>query len=190
MVKPFEQPVSNGMFYPFLFILCLGDSMDYLVIALIIGYGVLIIKNRKQNKYDWKYFAGRKGELKVAKELEKLAQQDSRFKVYNDIRYRNAQIDHVVEFENKVFVIETKTWAGKITGGYNSRYWVQNGKKRLCNPIKQNSNHCKLLKNKYCCAIINIVVFAGSANPPHIQGVVKLDSLLSFIKCASLRYTA
>lgn len=157
-----------------------------IVIAVLIGFAIYMIPPRKRRK-DWQHYAGSNGERLVA---AKLAQLDGRYKVYNDVHYRGAQIDHIVEGNKMVFVIETKNWAGNITGKYNSRYWVQNGTKQLYNPIRQNAGHCRLLRNKYSCPIISVIVFVGTAEPLHIKGVIRLNQLLDYIEKYSVRVPA
>ena len=61
---------------------------------------------------------GRRGERKVARLLDRLPKD--RYFVINDLMLlsegRSSQIDHIVVSEFGVFIIETKTFSGKIYG--------------------------------------------------------------------------
>lgn len=60
-----------------------------------------------------------------------------------------AQIDHVVVSRFGIFVIETKNYQGWIFGNENSYKWTQviyRKKSQFLNPVIQNRNHIKALK--------------------------------------------
>jgi len=177
------------LFHPDRHILFLGDVMDYLVIALIFIYGILIAKARRIVKEGSGFFLN-KGKRMVARELETLARQDSRFKVYNRKAVKRYRIDHLVVLNDKVFVIRTENCKGEITGDIHSTYWIGNGNKRFKNPVAQNADLCRIMSRKFNRPAVNIVVFTGDSSPPHLPGVVKLDSLTGYIKCQALRFTA
>ena len=88
------------------------------------------------------------GEKRVARILEKL--QEGKYSVINNLLLNNSgytsQVDHVVVSVYGIFVIETKTYQGIISGGENSEQWTQNiygNKYEFRNPILQNYGHVK-----------------------------------------------
>lgn len=120
---------------------------------------------------------GVRGELKVARQLNKL--QKKEYKVFNDIFIKTSrgtsQIDHLVISLYGIFVIETKNYKGWIHGNEKSEYWTQSiykNRTRFRNPIKQNWAHIYALKEvlsefkqvKYH----PIIVFAGSGKLKNI----------------------
>lgn len=71
---------------------------------------------------------------------------------------RTVQIDHVVQMKTGGFLtIETKRWAGKISGKPTDRNIRVNGKKRL-NPVVQASWQAKALSAKTSKGVRSIVV--------------------------------
>lgn len=124
------------------------------------------------------------GESIVANRLKQLS---SDFIVMNDVYLDNAQIDHlVVNHECKlVFVIETKLWAGIITGNSDDEKWKQNknGEIRYFNnPIEQNRYHCNAVKRHYKGYEINsIVVFVNNKNVPKNKYIVSVNGLVKHI---------
>lgn len=115
---------------------------------------------------------GALGEKRVAVILSKLP--TDRYKVINNLLVNHngitSQIDHIVVSVYGIFVIETKTYKGWISGSESSDYWTQNiyGKKyQLRNPIHQNYGHIKalmqLLQEYPSLKYISIVVFSREA---------------------------
>lgn len=96
--------------------------------------------------------AGLRGETRVAQELARGL--DNAHYVFNDLSvrsgFRAAQIDHLVVGPGGVFVIETKNWGGRITGGARDSAWTQEGEgtrpsRRHENPVLQNERHVRVL---------------------------------------------
>ncbi len=96
--------------------------------------------------------AGLRGETRVARELARGL--DNAHYVFNDLSirsgFRAAQIDHLVVGPGGVFVIETKNWGGRITGGARDPAWTQEGDgtrpaRRHENPVLQNERHVRVL---------------------------------------------
>ena len=95
---------------------------------------------------------GRRGERIVAKELGRLPHKD--FIVLDDILIssgaeRTSQIDHIVVSTRGIFVIETKSHIGRISGSEQSQNWSQhlaNESHRFYNPLLQNRSHLKTLR--------------------------------------------
>ncbi len=95
---------------------------------------------------------GRRGEQIVAKELRSLKRRDTI--VLNDVTLpmangRTSQIDHIVISTRGIFVIETKSLAGRISGNEHSQYWTQHlssQSRQIYNPLLQNKGHIRALK--------------------------------------------
>lgn len=95
---------------------------------------------------------GRRGERAVAKELRRLKRKDT--VVLNDLLLptqtdRTSQIDHVVVSVRGIFVVETKSIAGRITGSEHAQYWTQHlssQSRQIYNPILQNRAHLRALR--------------------------------------------
>lgn len=116
---------------------------------------------------------GAMGEKRVARILEKLPEE--KYSVINNLLLNNSgytsQVDHVVVSVYGIFVIETKTYQGIISGGENSEQWTQNiygNKYEFRNPILQNYGHIKNLKQVLgdykTVPFISIVAFSSQAN--------------------------
>lgn len=107
---------------------------------------------------------GDSGENQVAKILARLP--EDKYKIINNLLLINnngdsTQIDHIVVSEYGIFVIETKTYKGWISGHENSEFWTQTlyGKRygyrkrhvsmdryKLRNPIIQNYGHIRIVR--------------------------------------------
>ena len=139
-------------------------------------------------------FIGKWGEKHVAKILRKLSSK--KYRVMNDImlstQYGTTQIDHIVVSKYGIFVIETKNYKGKISGGKFSYNWTQKffySENFFVNPVKQNAAHINVLSHvlkKYNnLPFISIIVFSDRAKlktdvvDPH---VIKWDKLKKTIK--------
>lgn len=94
---------------------------------------------------------GKRGERIVSKELRRLKQRDTI--ILNNVLLpasngRTSQIDHIVISTRGIFVIETKSLAGRITGSEHAQYWTQHlstQSRQLYNPILQNKGHIRVL---------------------------------------------
>ena len=117
--------------------------------------------------------AGRQGEKRVAKKLSDL--DSSVYKAFHNVLLTtargSAQIDHVVICAYGIFVIETKNFKGRLTGGLESETWQQHfGAKSypLRNPVLQNEGHVRALMRALKLTdrtlFVPLVVFAGSAD--------------------------
>lgn len=118
---------------------------------------------------------GKHGEKVVAKELARLGSRE--YIVINDLLVPSAngstsQIDHVLVSTRGIFIIETKSHAGRISGSENAQYWQQHlssQTKTFYNPLLQNRSHLravrKLLKShKDLCddVFATVVVFTDA----------------------------
>lgn len=117
-----------------------------LILALLILIAVL---RWRQGRAERK---GRRGERVVAKELKSLRRRD--YVVLNDIllpasQGRTSQIDHIVVSTRGIFVVETKSLAGRIVGSEHSQYWTQHfssQSRQIYNPLLQNAAHIRVLR--------------------------------------------
>ena len=117
-----------------------------IVISLLIFIAVLHWRRGRAER------KGRRGERMVSKELKNLKRRD--YIVLNDILLptsseRTSQIDHVVVSTRGIFVIETKSLAGRITGSEHAQYWRQNlssQSRSIYNPLLQNAAHIRALR--------------------------------------------
>lgn len=110
------------------------------------------------------------GEERIQNLLHKLGEE---YTVFNDLYVEKedgttAQIDHVVISRYGIFIIETKNYTGWIFGDEKKRNWTQviyKKKSRFYNPILQNKNHVKALKDflQFDGPYHSIIVFSDSA---------------------------
>jgi hypothetical protein len=113
---------------------------------------------------------GRKGEGAVARELARLGLQALHDAMLVDAR-SVTQVDHLVRGPDAIIVIETKTYAGSITGVPEGRKWLQHladGETRhsFQNPLRQNHRHCRAVAGVLVgldVPIAGYIVSAGSA---------------------------
>ena len=98
------------------------------------------------------------------------------------------QIDHIYISQRGIFVIESKSYYGKISGDKNDSIWikeVKNKKERMPNPITQNKSHVRIVKKilKNDLPIISVVVFTLN-NAPYFpnENVINLEDLEMFLK--------
>ena len=110
------------------------------------------------------------GEERIRNLLHKLGEE---YAIFNDLYVEKedgttAQLDHIVVSRYGIFVIETKNYTGWIFGDEKKRNWTQviyKKKSRFYNPILQNKNHVKALKDflQFEGAYHSIIVFSDSA---------------------------
>ena len=103
-----------------------------------------------------KVVQGQCGKFLIQKRLAKLSQDQ--FAVINNYpiyeRTKQAQMDHLVLSAQRVYVIETKTYSGKITGQKNGSWWTQRSSHKIVhfrNPFIQNRNHILYLRSIFEC---------------------------------------
>lgn len=123
-------------------------------------------------------------------------------KIYKNVCYDKdnayGDIDFVIINENKVFILELKTWRGDIyqedgcfyqekTSSYGERYG-----KELKDPFHQIKRHIYILKKQFPKLWFEPIVFFLGADSLHLanNGVswfTDVDALVNFIKCANVR---
>lgn len=116
---------------------------------------------------------GKQGERQVAKAISKLKKKD--FTCLNDVLLpsssRNtSQIDHIIVSTRGIFVLETKSHVGRITGSEHAQYWEQRlpGQSRsFYNPLLQNHSHLKTLQKLFPSipedTFVSVVVFTEAS---------------------------
>lgn len=135
------------------------------------------------------------GEKKLSSMLMFLNKET--YNTYNDLyvetNHGTSQIDHVVVSQFGVFVIETKSYKGTISGSFKSEKWTQNiwgNKYSMPNPIRQNRAHIYALKsiipNYAHLGIISIIAFSSNASlyvtTDENTEVIYIREILSTIK--------
>ena len=136
---------------------------------------------------------GKAGEMRVAKILSKLPEEE--YRVINNLLIKQGnkttQIDHVVVSEYRIFVIETKHYRGWIYGDANREYWTQNiygNKYDLWNPIHQNQGHVRALRRVLTDippgVFVSIVTFSRQASLDirNSENVIYWDELKKLIR--------
>lgn len=134
-----------------------------------------------------------RGDLGEQKVIAILNNMDEYHRIINNLTLDGQsgithQIDHIYISEKGIFVIESKSHYGKITGNNNDSIWikeVKNRKERMPNPITQNKSHVRIVKRilKADLPVISVVVFTLN-NAPYFpnENVINLDDLSIFLK--------
>ena len=136
---------------------------------------------------------GRRGEVRVRLAIGK-TEEGCQY-VINNLRLsvgedKTCQIDHVLINRNGIFVIETKTYAGRIYGQENQHEWTQvlgygHVKNKFYNPIKQNKTHIYHISNILTdrLPIVSAVVFVeGDIRFVEADGVYSISQFKRLIQ--------
>lgn len=126
---------------------------------------------------------GTSGEQRVARTLAKAG-----YTVLTDLTVQHRggthQIDHVVRGQDRLFVIETKTWRGKIEGRAGGQNWTlrrprSRGAITVYNPLFQNQTHAEIIGAIAGVPVTPLVVSAGFLTmPPEVaERVLALSGL-------------
>jgi len=126
---------------------------------------------------------GRKGEDAVIVVLARLG-----LPALHDVILRDGrgltQVDHLVRLPGGIAVLETKTYAGFITGGVHGKRWTQHlpgARSEFQNPLLQNYRHVEAVRLAVGGGVLvqGLVVSAGSARfCPELEPVVlKLEEV-------------
>jgi hypothetical protein len=100
-------------------------------------------------------------------------------------RGRSHQLDHVVLGSDRLFVIETKTWRGHVTGSPGGEHWTlrrpDQSNVRLYNPLLQNQTHATALSKLLNVPVVPIALSAGHFTAaPQIAGeFIRLKELIT-----------
>lgn len=130
---------------------------------------------------------GSSGEARVARALRRAG-----YAVLSDLTVQQGrgthQVDHVVRGQNRLFVLETKTWRGTIEGRAGDREWTLRRPRgraaiRTYNPLRQNEMHAAVIGRLCHVPVTALVVSAGFLQtPPELAGrVLPLASLPAFL---------
>ena len=128
---------------------------------------------------------GAKGEDAVSRELARLGLTALHDVILSDSRGLT-QVDHLVLGSDGIFVLETKTYGGFITGELHTPTWTQHlaggTKTAFQNPIRQNHRHCSAVREALAGLAVPVhghVVSAGRAKlgDDLVGVVVPLDRL-------------
>jgi len=126
---------------------------------------------------------GRKGEDAVVVALARLGLPALHDVILLDGRGLT-QVDHLVRLPGGIAVLETKTYAGFITGGVHDKRWTQHlrgGRFQFQNPLLQNHRHVEAARLAVGTGVPvrGLVVSAGTAQfcPELEQVVLKLEDV-------------
>ena len=192
-------------------VVCSVIAVTIILLALLFLFSIGVFsKDKKEDEAEWYSFKfkkpeeqfGNSGEKQVASGLKVIADTLGGY-LYNSLCFvddmgYSTEIDHVLVTRAGLFVVETKTMNGTITGSYSSENWtcVRTSKpyqKPFPNPIIQNQGHInhlrRMLKNPNI-KIYSVVIFPIS-NISHINcdGVFTLKSAINYIKNIVMKST-
>lgn len=137
----------------------------FFVAYLVCGGCALKLSKRKEQTNTKAILDGNSGEKRVHVALAKAG-----YNVLTDLTVKigngTHQIDHVVCGQDRLFVLETKTWRGLIEGRPNDKNWkLIRPRSRSAitayNPIFQNETHAKVISSLCRIPITPLVVSAG-----------------------------
>jgi len=163
--------------------------MDTFLMLLLIALPIVwfVYEDKKQHK-QYPIICKEKGNKGEAIVAEKLSLLSCDYIVKNNIIMNGiTQIDHLVicAESRDIFVIETKYWAGIISGETSDKKWMQDNNgmiKYYGNPILQNKYHCKIVRRNYRdYNIHNIVVFVNNKNVPESRIIKTQNELVNYI---------
>ena len=132
---------------------------------------------------------GRKGEDAVVVLLARLCVPALHDVILPDARGLT-QVDHLVRLRDRIAVLETKAYAGFITGTPRSPEWTQHlqgsrHKAAFQNPLLQNHRHTEAVRAMAGpgVPVIGLVVSAGTAKfcPELVDSVVPLENLTAHL---------
>jgi hypothetical protein len=151
------------------------------------GAGALWLGRQRRAGDDRATRHGNSGEQRVARTLERAG-----YTMLTDLTVQQGrgthQIDHVVCGQDRLFVLETKTWRGRIEGRAGDREWTLRRPRsreaiRAYNPLHQNQTHAQVIGGICHVPVTPLVVSAGFLQvPPELADrVMPLASLPAFL---------
>jgi nuclease-like protein len=150
-----------------------GVLIGLFVLVLAGGYEVRL---REITVESHNLEGGRRGEQKMANALaERLADNHL---ILNDLEFRvgfeRCQIDHLVLAPSGIFVIESKYWAGTLTGDINDTQWTQKRSKGdtklVKSPILQNERQRRMFITLLAARVPEDRIFGMAVfSHPHVQ---------------------
>lgn len=151
------------------------------------GGGALWLGQHRRVGDDRAARLGNSGEQRVANALTRAG-----YAVLTDLTVQQGrgthQIDHIVCGRERLFVLETKTWRGRIEGRAGDRQWRlirprSSEPITTYNPLIQNQTHAEVIGSLCRVPVSPIVVSAGYVQvPPELANrVMPLASLPAFL---------
>lgn len=149
--------------------------------------GALWLGRGKKQAEDHALKHGASGEQRVDRALSKAG-----YSILTDLTVRQGngthQIDHVVCGQDRLFVIETKTWRGAVEGRAGDQNWtIRRPRSRnaltVYNPLFQNQTHAEVIGAITGVPVTPLVVSAGFLTvPPDLAArVLPLPGVPAFL---------
>lgn len=161
-----------------------------LILAALVILAIVVFRINKNA------FIGHFGERKL---IKKLCIIPNSYLINNVTFYsqneKSVQIDHVLVSSRGIFVIETKSYSGRIYGNNSNLEWTQvlnfgSVKNRFYSPVKQNNTHIYELGKKLDKPMFNCVVFVrGDISKVESKNVFDLTSIYKFVMAKPEIYT-
>jgi len=124
--------------------------------------------------------AGRAGESRVAATL-RLAGHSAIHDLTIRVAGKSHQLDHIVTGTNRLFVLETKNWRGRVKGYPSSRHWTLHRPNHSLiwtySPLAQNAVHAAALSKLVRVPVTPLIVSAG-----YVELSAELESLITPLK--------
>src|ERR1700757_737152 len=166
---------------------------DYVILAAFFaaylgcGGGALWLGKQQQGGDHRAARHGSSGEQRVARTLERAG-----YAVLSDLTVQQGrgthQIDHVVCGQDRLFVLETKTWRGRVEGRVGDREWILRRPRSrnaitTYNPLQQNQTHAQVIGALCRVPVTPLVVSDGFLQVPLALAdrVVPLANLAAFL---------
>ncbi len=127
--------------------------------------------------------AGRAGERRVARALERAGIPELHDLTIRD-QHGTHQIDHIAAAGDCLYVIETKTWRGRLCASPAARDWSLTrpaaAPVRVYNPILQNETHTRLIRRLTQMPVASVVIMVGhvAADAPLPEPIVRLPTAI------------
>lgn len=182
------------------FFVKIGVLMEYLfilipVIIIILIIFIVLISKPKRISEEHQRIKYLTNEELVANELEKLI-IDKKGHLINNLCFQDeegysSEIDHILITKAGVFVIETKSNFGKISGNEDDIMWQSyykdtNETKEIINPVRQNKGHINHLRKMFTRNSPKmysvIIILYGDISDIKINNAYHLDDAISYIK--------
>lgn len=170
-----------------------GGLVGLFVLVLAIGYEVHLREIAAENRA---IAGGRRGEQKMADLLaEQLADDHV---ILNDLDFRIArercQIDHLVIAPSGIYILESKYWAGKLTGDVRDAQWTQRKSNGSIRHVKSPVQQCERQRRMFVTLLSSrvpedrihaLAVFTHPATELHIANfknrVFRIGGAIRFI---------
>lgn len=164
--------------------------MPFILLGLIVL--LIIVTIFKKSKSQQAQHKGKRGESIVSSRLGE-SEPQKKYVINNYMidlgEGKSSQIDHIYIDHHGVWVIETKTYSGKIFGTEEQQEWTQvlaygHEKHKFYNPVKQNATHIYHLRKiiGYDVPIHSLVVFVtGDISAVRASNVCMSRNMMNII---------